>query len=315
MLIVCPSCETSYRVETACFREAGRLVRCVRCGDVWLGTQSLLVPAAVIENEPTEISAVEPPACEPDSLEPPAPDAAPDMEFEPAGAATEEQDDVLDAPEISPQTPDVAPRDLLTAPVPCLLRSDPAFFHASVAPVQIEAAPLQAYVIRPARRSRRRAPYLLIAVLALLAFNSALVGWRRAVVKIAPQTASLYRAVGLPIDSRGLAITNITTVAQLHEGAPLLLVEGTVASTSTRTVRVPRLRLSLRNTSGQEIYSWSAEPERRTLPPGESLTFHSRLASPPPEAHDVVVRFFNRDDMVEMQRTAAIRTARRADAQ
>jgi hypothetical protein len=34
------------------------------------------------------------------------------------------------------------------------------------------------------------------------------------------------------------------------------------------------------------------------LAPGETLAFRSRLASPPPEAHDVLVRFFNRRDRV-----------------
>ena len=154
---------------------------------------------------------------------------------------------------------------------------------------------------------------MLIAVLALVALHSAFIGWRRQVVKIAPQTSSLYRAVGLPVNLRGLSITNITTAAQLHEGVSLLLVEGTIASTSTRPVKVPRLRLAVRNSAGQELYNWTEEPERRTLPAGESLTFHSRLASPPPESHDVVVRFFNRDDMPRMQQSAAMRTSRRGE--
>jgi hypothetical protein len=34
------------------------------------------------------------------------------------------------------------------------------------------------------------------------------------------------------------------------------------------------------------------------LPPGETVSFHTRLASPPPEARDVLVRFANRRDMI-----------------
>jgi hypothetical protein len=33
------------------------------------------------------------------------------------------------------------------------------------------------------------------------------------------------------------------------------------------------------------------------LGPGETLAFQSRLASPPPETHDLLVRFFNRHDL------------------
>jgi len=32
--------------------------------------------------------------------------------------------------------------------------------------------------------------------------------------------------------------------------------------------------------------------------PGEALPFRSRLASPPRESHQVLVRFFNRRDLV-----------------
>ena len=55
---------------------------------------------------------------------------------------------------------------------------------------------------------------------------------------------------------------------------------------------------SLRNRSGHEIYAWTALPGRSLLPPGETLAFRSRLASPPADGHDVIVRFFNRRDLV-----------------
>jgi hypothetical protein len=34
------------------------------------------------------------------------------------------------------------------------------------------------------------------------------------------------------------------------------------------------------------------------LPSGRGVAFHTRLASPPPDAHDVVVRFLNRNDVL-----------------
>jgi hypothetical protein len=68
-------------------------------------------------------------------------------------------------------------------------------------------------------------------------------------------------------------------------------------SAAKRTVEVPRLRFAVRNELGNEIYNWTALPSRSLLGPGETLTFQSRLASPPPEAYDVLVRFFNRRDI------------------
>ncbi len=53
-----------------------------------------------------------------------------------------------------------------------------------------------------------------------------------------------------------------------------------------------------RNKAGQEVYAWTALPERSLLSPGETMTFRSRLASPPPDTRDMLVRFFNRRDLV-----------------
>jgi hypothetical protein len=72
------------------------------------------------------------------------------------------------------------------------------------------------------------------------------------------------------------------------------------------------LRLSIRNNKGREVYAWTALPERSVLASRETLLFHSRLASPPPEAGDVVVRFFNRNDLATgIQHAAAETTSKR----
>jgi hypothetical protein len=39
-------------------------------------------------------------------------------------------------------------------------------------------------------------------------------------------------------------------------------------------------------------------PPRNMLPSGEAVSFHTRLASPPPDARDVLVRFLNRYDIM-----------------
>jgi hypothetical protein len=117
-------------------------------------------------------------------------------------------------------------------------------------------------------------------------------------VRVAPQTASLYAAIGLPVNLRGLTFTDVTTSTESHDGVQVLVVEGNIASASTRVVEVPRLRFSVRNRGGQEVYAWTALPTRSVLAPGETLAFRSRLASPPPDARDVLVRFFNRRDLV-----------------
>lgn len=182
----------------------------------------------------------------------------------------------------------------------------------ALVPVQEEAIALRpAYMGHvepeaPRAKPRRAAsvgrrwprPKLSTAILALLAINTALIAWRAEMVRWAPQTAALYAAIGLPVNIRGLTFADITTEHATHDGVPVLVVEGTIVSATARAVEVPRLRFALRNDNGVEIYSWTAMPTRSVLGPGESVSFRSRLASPPPEGHSVAVRFFNRRDQV-----------------
>ncbi len=79
---------------------------------------------------------------------------------------------------------------------------------------------------------------------------------------------------------------------------PILVVEGSVVNDTRKIVDVPRLKFVVRNAANEEIYSWTAVPPRATLPPGEAVSFRSRLASPPPDGRDVLVRFVTRHDII-----------------
>jgi hypothetical protein len=156
---------------------------------------------------------------------------------------------------------------------------------------------------RAGRRSARRRwrvprPGWPTAILALVAVNLGLIAFRAEVVRFLPQTASLYAAIGLPVNLRSLVFSNVTTATETSDGVQVLLVEGTIASTAKRAVEVPRLRFALRNDSGHEIYTWTAAAPKNALAPGAKLEFRSRLASPPREGSDLLVRFVNRRDRV-----------------
>ena len=58
-----------------------------------------------------------------------------------------------------------------------------------------------------------------------------------------------------------------------------------------------RLRFSVRDAHGAEIYAWNAVLEQPILRPGEKAWFKSRLASPPPEGRNIDVRFFSKRDL------------------
>ncbi|HKA79335.1 MAG TPA: MJ0042-type zinc finger domain-containing protein [Xanthobacteraceae bacterium] len=288
MQIVCPNCATNYQIESSALGAAGRLVRCVRCRYVWFARdpEALASIAQAHRSDVQALAASIAAAAHGDQplgtapYDPSPGEATPPFDDENPYPLSDEPLEIADAPTLAPTDQDTA------APA--------------------VAAPAEDLKTGIARRVMRRAgrtfgwwlPGLPVAILALLALDAALIGWRADVVRAAPQTASLYAAIGLPVNLRGLTFADVTTATETHEGVPVLVVEGTIVSASPRIVEVPRLRFSVRNRSGQEVYAWTAVPSRSVLGPGESLSFRSRLASPPPDAREVLVRFFNRRDLV-----------------
>jgi len=309
MLIVCPTCATSYDVELASLQPNGRQVRCVRCRAIWRAAPShadkLLAAAEAIGPEPQVAEArvgafAEEPALP--SADEPVGDggawAAPDdmPAAEPAAAEMDAGDPVA---AVEVEAPSIAPVDLDDGQPPIEIEAD----HAA----EEDAEPLEDIETYAARRNKRgfgRPSWhwplsnLQSGILALIITNAILVGWRGDVVRILPQTASFYSMLGLPVNLRGLAFDSITTTTEQHEGVPILVVEGSVVNNTRKIVDVPRLKFVVRNAANEEVYSWTAVAPRATLPPGEAVAFRSRLASPPTDGRDVLVRFVTRHDII-----------------
>jgi hypothetical protein len=121
--------------------------------------------------------------------------------------------------------------------------------------------------------------------------------WRADVVRLMPQTASFYKLVGLEVNLRGLSFKDLKVATETVDGKPVLVIEGMIVSTTKKAVDLPRLRFSVRDAQGTEIYAWNAVLEQAVLKPGERAAFKSRLASPPPEGRNIDIRFFNRRDL------------------
>jgi hypothetical protein len=151
----------------------------------------------------------------------------------------------------------------------------------------------------PRRRARQPASKWPIVVLSLIAINLGLIGWRTEIVgALPPQMASFYAAIGPNGEPAQPCLHDFATRKEDQDGTPMLMVEGAIKSTSRSAITLPRLRFAVRNAQGQEIYSWTALPSQAVIAPGATLPFRSRLASPPRETHAVLVRFFNRRDLV-----------------
>ena len=290
MHIVCPHCTTSYAINPTTLGPAGRTVRCSRCKETWLAR-----PEDAIEMADAM------PAAMPNSAQS-APPAANDAAAEWEALAHEEEGQdapVVDSPSISAGWPAEGEGSQPggDSDWPSAARQD-AEDHQEI--------PITTHRQRLARLFRLpslpRIPFmpsfgLPTACAAMGALILALMIWRAEIVRLLPQTATFYKMVGLEVNLRGLAFKDIKVSNETVDGKPVLVIEGTIVGQTKNPVELPRLRFSVRDAQGTEIYAWNAVLEQPVLKPGDRAYFKSRLASPPPEGRNIDVRFFNKRDL------------------
>ena len=300
MLIVCPNCATSYMIDPSALGSGGRTVRCARCKTTWFaGWQkpppnlNAFVDGVIAEAEGKASPA--PPQLPPEPAPPTASADDDDFGGEPAEPEAEAGGEDFPATPATEAAESVAMEDAPSLVPPLEHEPLPGTGGESDSE-DVESYAARRQRLQARRRQSRRSSRWTAVVLVLFAVNVALIGARNEVVRYLPQTASLFAAIGLPVNLRNLNFENVHISKQLQDGVNILVVEGTIVSTASKPVTVPRLRFAARDAAGQEIYTWTALPSRSILGPGERLEFHSRLASPPAEAKNVLVRFFNPQD-------------------
>jgi predicted Zn finger-like uncharacterized protein len=265
MLLTCPSCETSFRVKPDALGPAGRTVRCARCHTNWFAVpegvvyEPAMAEASVIEAASTSLPVI--PSNDPISWREPLAESEP--------------------------VPPLAPDGL--HPMTSALSQDAT--EAEIKPAR------RALPLRPAPRKSSRKGLGVAAIAAASALIVLAIAARTTVVRAIPDLAGLYAAIGLPVNLRGLEFRDVRTTSETQDGIAVLVIEGEVANIAKHAVEVPRVRLAVLGTGGQELYSWTALLPRSTLSEDEKVSFRSRLASPPPEGREVLVRFLTRSDL------------------
>jgi predicted Zn finger-like uncharacterized protein len=292
MHIVCPHCSTSYAINPVTLSAAGRTVRCSRCKQIWLARPE---------------DAIELPARAPAMAEASREAAEQDAAAEWDALARQEGDEGQESPHVD--SPSIAgdwansgenASTTANADWPSIARND---LH-DMGGAGRQRLPWLGGMLGPKGGSRapRRAPGkpfvgLPTACAAMGALVLALLIWRVDVVRLLPQTAGFYKMVGLEVNLRGLRFKDVKITSETVEGKPVLVIEGVITGESSKPVELPRLRFSVRDAQGAEIYAWNTVLEQAVLRPGEKASFKSRLASPPPEGRNIDVRFFNKRDV------------------
>jgi hypothetical protein len=265
---------------------AGRTVRCSRCKEVWLARPEdaveIAAPVPAMAAAREQAAGADEAAAEWDALA---------REDEAA------ETPIVDSPSISGDWPaDREGSQATDSDWPSVARHDmhdgearrpqgQSWFRRLLRPPALFGAPGKSVVSAPA------------ACAAMGALVLALIIWRVDVVRLLPQTATFYKMVGLEVNLRGLMFKDVKITTETVEGKPVLVIEGVIVGEARKPVELPRLRFSVRDAQGAEIYAWNAVLEQPVLKPGERAWFKSRLASPPPEGRNIDVRFFNKRDL------------------
>ena len=276
MQIVCPNCETSYDVAAASFGPQGRNVRCVRCRETWLARAEEPAIAEAFASGEAE-----------DHDHPVQ--AFPDIEVAEPHISTGEA--LAGIPHID--SPPIA-----NDPESDVEWAEPAIENFTATAFGRKAKSRRWRLSVPRLKLPKPRVSLPVAVAAMAGLCIALVIWRQDVVRALPQTAGFFRAVNLNVNLRPLAFRDVKVTSETLNGTTVYLIEGAITGTAKTALDIPRLRFVVSDERGHEIYAWNAQPDQSVLQPGERVAFKSRLASPPAEARNVTVRFFNRRDLM-----------------
>jgi predicted Zn finger-like uncharacterized protein len=289
MHIICPHCTTSYAIDLATLGVAGRTVRCSRCKEVWLARPE----------DATDLNAKVPAMAEaggPAGTD----DAAAEWEAMARQDDAQNQQDqetpVVDSPSIAGDGQANGAGAADKTDWPAMARDD---LEAHEAGRPQRASRLRNLLKMPAFLHGAGKPFVSLptACAAMGALVLALLIWRIDVVRLLPQTASFYKMAGLEVNTRGLVFKDVKVTTETVEGKPVLVIEGVIIGEARQPVELPRLRFSVRDAQGAEIYAWNAVLEQPVLKPGEKAWFKSRLASPPPQGRNIDVRFFSKRDL------------------
>lgn len=158
-----------------------------------------------------------------------------------------------------------------------------------------------AIVAAPAKRARKPAEkpakrpvwaYLAGGVAAVLFVTiAALLVFRQQVVGLVPATAPAFAAIGLPVNTIGLVIEELTPKAGLQGGRPVLSVTGSIRNVHKAPVEAPPILISLLDKTDKPVAGLLAQPLNAKVPPGARRYFAVTLADPPVESVMVAVGF------------------------
>jgi predicted Zn finger-like uncharacterized protein len=142
-----------------------------------------------------------------------------------------------------------------------------------------------------ASRSSPRIVAWLVATLVVLVAASAVIG-RNEIVARFPESASIYRALGMPLAVRpGLEFEQVTSERVVEGGVSVLVFEGAIVNQSEEPRHVPPIRVILLDDGGRQLQREIFSSKDPSLAAGAKTTFSGRLVNPPSQARNYSITF------------------------
>ncbi len=131
---------------------------------------------------------------------------------------------------------------------------------------------------------------------------------RNDIVKVWPQSAYFYRALGFEVNRYGLDFIRIDPMRTFDDTTPILTVTGRVMNITDTPQPAADIHISLRDEAMREIAVLIAPLDTARLEAGAEAGFEARLENPPIEAFNIQVSFTSPENMQTLSEEAALAT-------
>jgi len=184
------------------------------------------------------------------------------------------------------------------APQPAAIQTIDASAGVSAPTADAPPAPMRSRAPEPRQPRAPIGPKIAVVAgwLGLFAVVLLIVGaavrYRQDIASIWPQSAGVYSSLGLHVNASGIDFRQVDYRRETEDSQIVLAVTGMIVNTGSRQLPVPQtVRVTLSDASNHEIYHWTFKPNATVLAAGQSVSFMTRLASPPAAARHLEVRF------------------------
>ena len=284
MILACPSCGASFRIDAGKLGARGRTVRCSKCKHTWHAS-----PEDGREEAAPPVSG---PAPQPPRTTPPDDRARSRDDWDDGGRAGG------GPPPVTGEGPEPGSERVLRAQdSPDDARTDLRGSGVGEFENTLRASRYRPYEAPPEPENRGARGGLVLGWLLLLLVVVGIVagGWafREQVVAQVPQAAKIYRLAGVEVPAlgAGLELRDVTRTRRLVDGRSLLVIEGRVFNTTDRAKQLPALEVALYDAAGDEVARWRVKAQAESAECGRLHAFETRRENPPETAREFALSF------------------------